>query len=137
MQSLNLCFLQTISFQFFLIKEDLPLLHTAYDIYYEPIIVSNAKEAIISTCSRFDTDDFINDREKIWREIYSGVKRHLGGSCCIPNCVANCPKCPVHQQCITGCRSRTAGCQKDDKGFFVELRYLQLHGNFIIISSIQ
>jgi hypothetical protein len=54
------------------------LLHTAYDLYYEPIIVSNAKEAIISTCSRFDTDEFINDREKIWREIYVGVKRQLG-----------------------------------------------------------
>lgn len=69
---------QTITFQFFLIKDDLPLLHTAYDIYYEPIIVSNAKEAIISTCSRFDTDEFINDREKIWREIYFGAKRQLG-----------------------------------------------------------
>jgi hypothetical protein len=56
----------------------LPLLHAAYDVYYEPIIVSNAKEAIISTCSRFDTDEFINDRPKIWREIYYGVKRHLG-----------------------------------------------------------
>lgn len=54
------------------------MLHSAYDLYYEPIIVSNAKEAIISTCSRFDTDDFINDREKIWREIYLGVKRQLG-----------------------------------------------------------
>jgi hypothetical protein len=49
-------------------------------MYYEPIIVSNAKEAIISTCSRFDTDEFINDREKIWREIYFGVKRQLGKS---------------------------------------------------------
>jgi hypothetical protein len=41
-------------------------------------LVSNAKEAIISTCSRFDTDEFINDREKIWREIYFGVRRQLG-----------------------------------------------------------
>jgi hypothetical protein len=72
------CFLQTITFQFFLIKEDLPLLHAGYDIYYEPIIISNAKEAIISTCSRFDTDEYINDRAKIWRELYFGVKRHLG-----------------------------------------------------------
>ncbi|CAF5118018.1 unnamed protein product, partial [Rotaria sp. Silwood1] len=57
---------------------DLPLLHASYDIKYEPMITLNAKEAIISTCSRFDTDEFINNRNKIWLEIYFGVKRHLG-----------------------------------------------------------
>ncbi|CAF2065989.1 unnamed protein product [Rotaria magnacalcarata] len=117
----------TITFQFFLIRDDLPLLHAAYDIYYEPIIVSNAKEAIISTCSRFDTDEFINDREKIWREIYYGVKRQLGGSCCIPNCKRNCPKCSIHERCVNGCKSREEGCKKEEKGFFAEVRYLQLH----------
>ena len=136
---------QTITFQFFLVKEDLPLLHTAYDVYYEPIIVSNAKEAIISTCSRFDTDEFINDREKIWREIYFGAKRQLGtierispnffshslllgGLCCIPKCKANCPTCPIHEQCVPGCKSRAQDCTKEEKGFFAEVRYLQLHG---------
>ncbi|CAF1182284.1 unnamed protein product [Rotaria sp. Silwood1] len=117
----------TITFQFFLIKEDLPLLHAAYDIYYEPIIVSNAKEAIISTCSRFDTDEFINDREKIWREIYLGVKRQLGGSCCIPNCKNQCTNCPIHEKCVTNCKPREKGCKKEEKGFFAEVRYLQLH----------
>ncbi|CAF0838226.1 unnamed protein product [Rotaria sordida] len=137
----------TITFQFFLIKEDLPLLHTAYDIYYEPIIVSNAKEAIISTCSRFDTDEFINDREKIWREIYLGVKRqlgkekfyfllhkkktsnmnYLGGSCCIPKCKLNCKNCPIHEQCVVACKPREKDCTKEEKGFFAEVRYLQLH----------
>ncbi|CAF0733979.1 unnamed protein product [Adineta steineri] len=114
----------TITFQFFLIKEDLPLLHAAYDLYYEPIIVSNAKEAIISTCSRFDTDEFINDREKIWREIYLGVKR---GSCCIPKCKSNCPTCPIHEQCVVACKARDKNCKKEEKGFFAEVRYLQLH----------
>ncbi|CAF0734353.1 unnamed protein product [Adineta steineri] len=117
----------TITFQFFLIKEDLPLLHAAYDLYYEPIIVSNAKEAIISTCSRFDTDEFINDREKIWREIYLGVKRQLGGSCCIPKCKLNCPTCPIHEQCVAACKARDKNCKKEEKGFFAEVRYLQLH----------
>ncbi|CAF1132700.1 unnamed protein product [Rotaria sordida] len=116
-----------ISYQYFLIKEDLPLLHAAYDIKYEPIITLNAKEAIISTCSRFDTDEFINNRNKIWREIYFGVKSHLGGSCCIPKCKNNCPKCPIHEQCISDCKPREKGCNKEEKGLFVELRYLQLH----------
>ncbi len=53
----------------------------------------------------------------------------LGGSCCIPNCKNSCPKCPIHEQCIPGCKSRIQGCKKEEKGFFVELRYLQLHGN--------
>ncbi|CAF2774209.1 unnamed protein product [Rotaria sp. Silwood2] len=134
-----------ISFQYYVIKEDLPLLHAAYDIKYEPIITLNAKEAIISTCSRFDTDEYINNRDKIWLEIYFGVKRHLGkrieyiynykskkinilgGSCCIPNCKKNCPKCPIHEQCMSDCKPREQGCKKEEKGLFVELRYLQLH----------
>jgi len=117
----------TITFQFFLIRDDLPLLHAAYDIYYEPIIVSNAKEAIISTCSRFDTDEFINDREKIWEEIYFGVKRQLAGSCCVPKCKMNCPKCPMHERCVPNCKPRDQSCKKEEKGFFAEVRYLQLH----------
>jgi len=56
-----------------------------------------------------------------------GVKRQLGGSCCIPNCKMNCPKCPIHDQCVTGCKSREQGCKKEEKGFFAEVRYLQLH----------
>ncbi|CAF1567186.1 unnamed protein product [Rotaria sp. Silwood1] len=91
---------QKIFFQYYLIKEDLPLLHAAYDIKYEPMITLNAKEAIISTCSRFDSDEFISNRNKIWLEIYFGVKRHLGGTCRIPNCRKNCPKCPIHEQCV-------------------------------------
>ena len=52
----------------------------------------------------------------------------LGGSCCIPGCKTNCPKCPIHEQCVTGCKPRDQGCVKEEKGFFVETRYLQLHG---------
>ncbi|CAF1457019.1 unnamed protein product [Didymodactylos carnosus] len=116
----------TISFQFFLVKDDLPLLHAAYDIYYEPIIVSNAKEAIISSCSRFSTDEFIDNRDKIWKEIYFGVKRQLGGTCCLPNC-KTCTNCPIHEQCVPNCTPRSTQCTKDEKGFFAEVRYLQLH----------
>jgi len=77
--------------------------------------------------SFFDTDEFINDREKIWREIYLGVKRQLGGSCCIPDCKLNCQKCPIHEQCVAGCKARAQTCKKEEKGFFAEVRYLQLH----------
>ncbi len=36
----------TVELQYFLIKEDLKLLHDSYDIYYENIIVNNAKDAL-------------------------------------------------------------------------------------------
>ncbi|CAF3427232.1 unnamed protein product [Rotaria socialis] len=116
-----------IKFQYFLTKEDLPHLHATYDIRYQPIIIANAKEAVISTCSRFDTDEFIKNRNKIQREIYFGVKRHLGGSCCIPKCKTNCSKCPIHERCVPNCKPREKNCTKEEKGLFVELRYLQLH----------
>lgn len=32
--------------QYFLIKEDLKLLHDAYDVFYQSIVVNNAKDAI-------------------------------------------------------------------------------------------
>ncbi len=36
----------TVELQYFLIKEDLKLLHDSYDIYYQNIIVNNAKDAL-------------------------------------------------------------------------------------------
>lgn len=56
------------------------------------------------------------------------INHILGGSCCIPNCKMNCPTCPAHEQCMPNCKPREKGCTKDEKGLFVELRYLQLHG---------
>jgi hypothetical protein len=36
----------TAELQYFLIKEDLNLLHDSYDIYYESIVENNAKDAL-------------------------------------------------------------------------------------------
>ena len=36
----------SVELQYFLIKEDLKLLHDSYDIYYQSIIVNNAKDAL-------------------------------------------------------------------------------------------
>jgi len=48
----------------------------------------------------------------------------------------NCPKCPIHEQCVAGCKTREQGCKKEEKGFFAEVRYLQLHGKNHLISRI-
>jgi len=118
----------TIELQYFLIKEDLKLLHDSYDIFYQSIIVNNAKDAIKNSVTKFDTDEFISNRSVIQQEIYNGVKQRLSGKCCLPNCktVNECPNCKKWQLCDKGCKSR-ATCTKEDKGLFVEVRYLQLH----------
>jgi hypothetical protein len=35
-----------VKLHYFLVKEDLKLLHDSYDVYYEPIIENNARVAI-------------------------------------------------------------------------------------------
>jgi hypothetical protein len=73
-------------------------------------------------------------RKRFWK--YKTKFILLAGSCCIPKCQKNCPKCPIHEQCVAGCKERTAGCKKEEKGFFAEVRYLQLHGKKHSISVI-
>ncbi len=36
----------SVELQFFVIKEDLKLLHDTFDIYYKSIIINNAKDAL-------------------------------------------------------------------------------------------
>lgn len=44
----------SIELQYFLIKEDLKLLHDTFDIRYQSIVVGNAKDALkVSVCYRF------------------------------------------------------------------------------------
>ncbi len=51
----------------------------------------------------------------------------MGGVCCLPKCKSRseCPKCKVWEICEENCKARPL-CTKEDKGFFVEVRYLQL-----------
>jgi hypothetical protein len=44
----------SVELQYFIIQEDLKLLHDAYDIYYEKIIEDNAKDALKVTFMKFD-----------------------------------------------------------------------------------
>ena len=75
-----------------------------------------------------DTDEFINNRSVIQADLIKGVKQRLSGKCCLPNCKTEqeCPKCKKWELCDAKCKPRPI-CTKDDKGLFVEVRYLQLH----------
>lgn len=115
----------TAELQYFLIKDDLRLLHDAYDVFYESIVANNAKDAIKNSITKFDTDEFISNRSVIQNDLFLGVRQRLGGKCCIPGCKTSCNGCKVWELCDKNCKPR-ATCTKDDKGLFVEVRYLQL-----------
>lgn len=124
----NLEVIISVEFQYFLIKEDLKLLHDSYDIRYQSIIVNNAKDALKNAITKFDTDEFITNRTVIQDHLLMGLRQRLGGICCIPGCRQHndCVGCQKWQICDNGCKPR-AECKKADKGLFVEVRYLQLH----------
>lgn len=117
----------SVELQYFLIKEDLPLLHEAFDIIYQSIVVGNAKDSLKNSVTKFDTDEFISNRTVIQTELLRGVRRRLSGKCCLPNCKSRkaCPSCKEWQICEDGCKPRNS-CKKEDKGLFTEVRYLQL-----------
>lgn len=115
----------TAELQYFLIKEDLKLLHDAYDVFYQSIVVNNAKDAIKNSITKFDTDEFIYNRSVIQNDLFLGVRQRLGGKCCLPNCKTECKNCQTWELCAKNCKPRNL-CTKEDKGFFVEVRYLQL-----------
>lgn len=116
----------SVELQYFVIKEDLKSLHDAFDIYYESIIENNAKDALKNSVTKFDTDEFISNRSTIQHDLYNGVRQRLSGRCCIPGCKKNCDSCKQWEKCDDNCKPRET-CTKEDKGLFVEVRYLQLH----------
>lgn len=117
----------SVELQYFLIKEDLPLLHDTFDLRYQSIVVGNAKDALKNSVTKFDTDEFISNRSVIQNELLRGVRARLSGKCCLPNCKskASCPSCKEWELCEDGCKKRST-CTKEDKGLFTEVRYLQL-----------
>lgn len=117
----------SVELQYFLIKEDLKLLHDTFDIRYQSIIVGNAKDALKNSVTKFDTDEFISNRTVIQKDLFLGVRERLSGICCLPGCltVQQCPSCKDWEICTKDCKPRNE-CTKEDKGLFVEVRYLQL-----------
>jgi len=112
----------TISVQivYFIVAEDLKLLHDEYDVNYEPLMISSAQAALKDTASLFKLSEFYTTREEVEAAFLEGVQRRLGGICCPPDCTAG-----TVSNCWQGCKPRDT-CESEDKGLFVEARYLQM-----------
>jgi len=119
----------SVELQYFLIKEDLKLLHDNYDLKYQSVVTGNANDALRTAVTVFDTSEFISNRTVIQDELLRGVRERLSGNCCIPGCKTKkqCPHCKDWELCYKNCKPRSKGCTDAEKGFFVEVRYLQLH----------
>ena len=74
------------SFQYFLRREDLKLLHDAYDLQYEDILRNNAIDALKGATKDFSTQDFGSNRASVEQAMFDAVKMRLGGICCKINC---------------------------------------------------
>lgn len=105
--------------QYFIRKDELPLLHKAYDIYYEDVMRSSAVDAIKGALPVYNTTELKTKRREIEAVIYKAVRERLGGQCCRPNCDA------YLQACAEGCISPSK-CKDSQKGLNVDVKFFQL-----------
>ncbi|XP_060073151.1 uncharacterized protein LOC132552967 [Ylistrum balloti] len=118
----------TVYFQYFLRKEDLTLLHAAYDLYYEDVMKSSATDAVKGATTTFNTRQMISDRKVLEETIFTAVRERLGGTCCRQDCSSFAYACPA------GCKPYST-CETSDKGLYADVRYFQL-GSVTISSSV-
>jgi len=108
----------TATFQYFLRKDDLPLLHREYDIYYEPVLQKNALDALKRAATQFSTREMILERSEVEESLFMEVKQRLGGRCCELGC-------DLRGDCLADC-VQFGTCTDEEKGFFADVRYFQL-----------
>ncbi|XP_078702129.1 uncharacterized protein LOC144928043 isoform X1 [Branchiostoma floridae x Branchiostoma belcheri] len=135
----------TCRFQYFLRKDDMPLLHETYDRFYHPVIRTSAIDAIKGTAPQFNTRQYIGERKLVEDTLRDAVKLRLGGICCKKDCVdltedsfldlEKAPVDPTAEGCVEGCKPYS-NCTKEDKGLFVDVKYFQI-GRVLIPNDVQ
>ena len=105
------------SLQFVLRPEDLRLLHDAYDVRYEPIIIATAGAAIKGAATRFSIDEFRLNRSVVAKGLRNAVSKALDGGCCRKDCRAH--------TCHPGCKPY-AQCKDSEKGVYASISGFQL-----------
>ncbi|XP_045167398.2 uncharacterized protein LOC123530708 [Mercenaria mercenaria] len=114
--------------QYFIRKDELPLLHAAYDIYYEDVMRSSAVDAVKGAIPVYNTTELRTKRQEIEAVVYKAVRERLGGECCRPNCNEYKQACP--ERCIS-----RSSCKDSDKGLNVDVKFFQLT-NIIIPNDV-
>ncbi|XP_035664086.1 uncharacterized protein LOC118407678 [Branchiostoma floridae] len=76
----------TCRFQYFLRKDDLPLLHETYDRFYHNVMKTSAIDALKSASPEFNTRDFFEERRLVEDTLADAVKLRLEGNCCKKDC---------------------------------------------------
>ncbi|KAL4219618.1 hypothetical protein ACF0H5_022191 [Mactra antiquata] len=105
--------------QYFLRRDELPLLHAGYDIYYEDVMKSSAIDAIKGAIPVYNTTELKTKRPEIEKVIYKAVRERLGGKCCRPDCQA------YKEACASGCIASDK-CPDSEKGLHVDVKFFQL-----------
>ncbi|KAL8586179.1 hypothetical protein ACOMHN_057741 [Nucella lapillus] len=134
-----------VSFQYFLKKEDLHILHRNYDLYYQNVVRTSAIDALkgeapnfltkeyitnreqiesslfkAGEAPNFLTKEYITNREQIESSLFKAVRDRLGGICCAKNCTLYEFACPE------GCKNYTLCDDETEKGLWVYVKYFQL-----------
>ncbi|WAQ95003.1 hypothetical protein MAR_007474 [Mya arenaria] len=104
----------TANFQYFLRKDELPLLHDAYDLYYEDVMKSNA-----GAITTFNTRDLFSKRAEAEEMIGKAVSQRLGGTCCRKDCNE------YRWACVQGCIPATS-CDDSLRGLNANVKFFQL-----------
>lgn len=103
--------------QYFLRKDELPLLHKQFDLYYENVMETSAVDAIKGAIPVYNTRQLIANRTQIEDVLFKAVSQRLGGTCCRPDCKAFKFACP------DGCSKNYNECER---GLNVDVKYFQL-----------
>ncbi|WAR22284.1 hypothetical protein MAR_016258, partial [Mya arenaria] len=73
-------------FQYFLRRQELHLLHKAYDLNYQDVMRSSAVDAIKRACTDFNKTETFRNRSDVERHMFQAVQTRLGGKCCPEYC---------------------------------------------------
>ncbi|XP_078581087.1 uncharacterized protein LOC144864671 [Branchiostoma floridae x Branchiostoma japonicum] len=119
----------TCRFQYFLRKDDLPLLHETYDRFYHNVMKTSAIDALKSASPEFNTRDFFEERRLVEDTLADAVKLRLEGTCCKKDCANS------TEGCVSGCKPYE-NCTKEDKGLFVDVKYFQI-GRVLVPNDVQ
>ncbi|KAK2161957.1 hypothetical protein LSH36_107g08048 [Paralvinella palmiformis] len=76
----------TAHMQYFLRKDQMHLLHKKYDTRYQPIIYTNALNALKNRATTYTTREFIRNRTRIENDLFLGLRDMLSGPCCEKDC---------------------------------------------------